>query len=100
VRPGATQGELVSNFLAANIVHAPNHKIQATKLLARFNAWAEAAGAPPWSSRHLADQMKLRGFESYRSHFAWWIDIRLTEQAAVPPAPPQAKSATRKPSRE
>jgi hypothetical protein len=84
--------EVLDRFLSRHVISSPNDRIQATKLLDRFNEFAAAAGAPAWTARRLADQLKLRGLKSIRSRFAWWLGMRLTDPPLRPPPPGSGRS--------
>jgi hypothetical protein len=80
--------ECLSAFLDAHAIEGAHRREQASKILDRFNAWAESAGCVRWTSCRLASALKRRGLRSSRSRFVWWTGIALRSASAAPVPPP------------
>jgi putative DNA primase/helicase len=67
----------LGRFLEACVVAAVGEKVQSSKLLAVFNAHAQANGGTEWKHRGLANAMTERGYKKDKSSVMFWLDIKL-----------------------
>lgn len=99
-RPPPAHGDgTLEKFLAANVVERSHDRVQSSKLLKHLNEWRIANDLLPWTGVRLAGAMKALGFQSRRSHFAWWLGISLA-QPPPSPGPPSNERKGRKPSQK